>query len=183
MLGPHFPYIKSVAENLRAKAEKDKAHKSAKSPQKRSFLDRVINRKESMKKDDKKPKSATPSAPSSPTILSNVEPELPCYDDVSNLTAVRESMMSTGVDEEDYLSPPPPRPIYSRPPTIIKCAVPSDEIYDDIGSGAEVNGNGCRGCANVDVIKDYPSEFLIEFLVMKQVLVECLFRRNEALNK
>ena len=124
----------------------------------RSLLDLVRNRKESIKKDDKKPKSPTasspPPLPTSPPPT--IEPELPCYDDVSNLNRTSE--------EEDYLSPPPPRPIYSRPPTIIKCAAPEDE-YDDIGGCIEVNGNtnGCKGCANVDVIKDYPSEFASKF--------------------
>lgn len=122
-------YIRS-----QTKVEKEKSAKPSKPMNfKRAFLERVRNRKESIK------------IPKSPTTPKTPEPEMPCYDDVST---------TKEIPEEDYLSPPPPRPIYSRPPTIIKCAAP-EEIYDDIGTGAEING--CKGCANVDVIRDYPS--------------------------
>jgi hypothetical protein len=155
-------FEKAVAENMRAKTEKDKSPKASKSLQKRSFLYRVCNRKESLKKDEKKAKSPTPLTSSiatkTPSITDSAKSELPCYDDISSLTIEENSTASPGLNEEDYQSPPPPRPIYSRPPTIIKCAVP-DEIYDDIGACIETNGNGCKSCANVDVIKDYPSEY------------------------
>ncbi|XP_058790806.1 uncharacterized protein LOC131664007 [Phymastichus coffea] len=126
-------------DDVHIKAEKDKSLKPSKaSSVKRSFFERVRNRKESVKRDDKVPKSPISPSPKTP------EPDVPCYDDISTARAIQ---------EENYLSPPPPRPIYSRPPTIIKCAA-SEEIYDDIDTGSEKNG--CKGCANVDVIRDYP---------------------------
>ncbi|XP_001604719.1 uncharacterized protein LOC100121133 [Nasonia vitripennis] len=163
--------VQSIAEDIRAKSEKEKSPaKPLKSPMKLSFFDRVRNRKDSTKKDDKKSKSPTPPLASSPPPTSptsttsssdnkaNGNLELPSYDDVSNLISVnKEACSSPQGMEEEYLCPPPPRPIYSRPPTIIRCAI-TDEIYDDIGSCIEVNGNGCQGCAGVDVIKSYPEK-------------------------
>ncbi|KAJ8667979.1 hypothetical protein QAD02_009642 [Eretmocerus hayati] len=135
---------------------------------KRSFLDRVRSLKDvTTKKDEKKAsigKSSTP--PPSTPITKSETPELPSYDDVSILSESQrkqrdqqQKQQEEVHEEEEYLTPPPPRPIYSRPPTIIKCAtpiVPVDEIYDDIGSGPQPELNGCKGCANVDVIKNYP---------------------------
>ena len=117
-----------------------------------------INRKESLKENRKiliKPTTPPPPVPKSNGITMK-KIELPNYDDVSNL-----STRNSSIDEEEYLTPPPPRPIYSRPPTVVKCTATFDEIYDDIGSGTETNG--CQGCSNVDVIKQYPSKLKFEF--------------------
>lgn len=87
---------------------------------KRSFLDRVRNRRDSPKKQEKKDKTST-------QISSVTVEELPSYD-TSNLTQNRET--ETSSKEEEYLCPPPPRRVCSESLT----ATDFEELYDDIGA-------------------------------------------------
>lgn len=82
------------------------------------------------------------------TSASNNEDKTEILQICNNNNNNNSTRSSVFINEEDYLTPPTPRPIYSRPPTIIKCAL-VDEIYDDIGE------------INVNVIKNYPSQYSI----------------------
>ncbi|XP_014230654.1 uncharacterized protein LOC106654984 isoform X2 [Trichogramma pretiosum] len=170
-----------------AKESSSKANSSPKprSPLKRFFSDRMIigtiGRKDTTKRDvaTKSSNSSTKSSTSMPpSPTSRPTPptcfELPSYDDVSSVLLPSQVVdldvgngTAAAVDEENYLCPPPPRPIYSRPATIVKCTTRDDdddddddeEIYDDIGC-AQVVINNDSAC--VDLLRQYPknSSFL-----------------------
>ncbi|XP_043286938.1 uncharacterized protein [Venturia canescens] len=158
--------LKSVGrvEKTCQKSDKTPDKGLTKSPSKRSFLDRVRNRKDSPKKDDKKKENASEpkvekissemKKPSEPRMVQNESADLPMYDDVSELVTdttyspngnARSSRLSIHVDEAStYNCPPPPRPIYSRPPSpvlvqAVKNIDNSSEIYDDIENYREKN--------------------------------------------
>ncbi|XP_015436065.1 PREDICTED: uncharacterized protein LOC107191513 [Dufourea novaeangliae] len=119
--------VSSPKSNKNRRSEK--TGEPTKSPQKKSFLDRVRSRKESPRKTDKhaKGKILTPPAP-------DVQ-ELPTYEDVFGLTNTRQVKRnpSSEEDESEYTCPPPPRPIYGKPPTIVD-ATDQQEFYDDVTS-------------------------------------------------
>ncbi|XP_076248968.1 uncharacterized protein LOC143188524 [Calliopsis andreniformis] len=101
-----------------------------KSPQKKSFLNRVMSRKESPKKTEKKMKRKTLTPPPS-TVQ-----EPTTYDDVSGLANTQETKQIIEDEETEYTFPPPPRPIYAKPPPIVE-AVNQEELYDDVSSCRE----------------------------------------------
>lgn len=59
--------------------------------------------------------------------------EAPRYDDVTSLRCNQDNNCSI-VAEDEYICPPPPRPFYVSPPTVLNSEPDLDEIYDDIGS-------------------------------------------------
>lgn len=115
----------------------DKTDESAKSPQKKSFLHRVRSKKESPKKNEKKANSKTVSSPlrqsSSPLLSTSANNHhLPIYyDDVSDLMNIQQQTIRLEEEQSDYTCPPPPRPIYAKPP-LINDTADTEEFYDDI---------------------------------------------------
>ncbi|XP_031840461.2 uncharacterized protein LOC116430443 [Nomia melanderi] len=109
----------------------DKPVEPAKSPdklQKKSFLHRVRNLKESPRKAEKKAtKRVTPTPPAVD------EQQLPTYDKVSALINTRQVKGTICSEEEksEYTCPPPPRPIYANPPVVVD-SVDQQELYDDV---------------------------------------------------
>lgn len=108
-----------------------------KSPQKKSFLGRVLSRKESSAKSlEKKYKGKATSAsnPSSSSAVAEAE-EMPTYDDVSDLTANQEESLANGEELPEYNCPPPPRPVVYTSRLSPIANNPDDrieEIYDDV---------------------------------------------------
>ncbi|KAG7211158.1 hypothetical protein KM043_010482 [Ampulex compressa] len=103
----------------------DKVDESAKSPQKKSLLDRVRSRRESPRKRENKAKHKTEPPPTA------VCEEIPTYDDISGLTG-RSDAPLFDVDLE-YCSPPAPRPIYIKPPDP-RNVPETEEFYDDVSA-------------------------------------------------
>ncbi|XP_034952513.1 uncharacterized protein [Chelonus insularis] len=99
------------------------------SPRKKSFLGRMRNKKDSTKKEKNKKNSAKEIIP----IQSEISQELPTYDDVSELSSAKNNNLIMGTMPE-YTCPPPPRPLYVKPPTIdnFKSKENIEELYDDI---------------------------------------------------
>lgn len=125
----------AVTRSIKARAA-DKTDESTKSPQKKSFLDRVRSKRESPKKTEKKVKYKTPTSPPPLPPASVIDQEPPTYyDDVSDLTKTPEI---NRFEEEDskYTCPPAPRPVYVKPP-VIDTIVDSQEIYDDVSTYRE----------------------------------------------
>lgn len=145
-------------EKTSQKCDKSPEKSPSKSPSKRSFLDRVRNRKDSPKKDEKKKENLSDTksekidkistemkkSPES-EIVQKASVDLPTYDDVSelmndstNLQTCPSNRVSIHVDDiSTYNCPPPPRPIYSKPPSPVlvkplKIVEDTSEIYDDI---------------------------------------------------
>ncbi|XP_072767791.1 uncharacterized protein [Anoplolepis gracilipes] len=111
---------------------KDQTEISSKSPQKKSFLNRVLSRKESPGKSDKRYKGKTSSSPPP----SSTKEEAPnTYDDIPGLTLNRESLTNEEEELPDYNCPPPPRPIYIKP--TIPNKVEIEEFYDDVSACRE----------------------------------------------
>ncbi|KAL7307062.1 hypothetical protein TKK_0000801 [Trichogramma kaykai] len=180
------PYDDVKSSSAKESSAKANSSPKPRSPLKRFFSDRMIGtigRKESTKRDgatkssNSSTKSSTtssmppsptsrPTPPTTTTTTTNSCFELPSYDDVSSVLPSQvdldERNGTAAVDEENYLCPPPPRSIYSRPATIVKCTTRDDddeEIYDDIGC-AQVVINNDSAC--VDLLRQYPknSSFL-----------------------
>ncbi|XP_076169963.1 uncharacterized protein LOC143148012 [Ptiloglossa arizonensis] len=115
---------------LNGKSSKDRATENsevpAKSPLKKSCLSRVRSKRESPRKSEKKLKRKIPTPP--PT---NIE-ETSTYDDVSDLmNAGQEAKRSLEEEESEYNCPPPPRPVYTKPP-VIADEIDKQTFYDDI---------------------------------------------------
>ncbi|KAL6423148.1 hypothetical protein ACFW04_010080 [Cataglyphis niger] len=108
---------------------KDQIEISSKSPQKKSFLDRVLSRKESPGKSDKRYKGKASSSP--PPVLP--KEEISTYDDASDLTPNRESLADEGEELSEYNCPPPPRPVYTTS-TILNGPNRIEEFYDDVNT-------------------------------------------------
>lgn len=106
---------------------KDQTEISSKSPQKKSFLNRVLSRKESPGKSDKKYKGKASSSP--PPSLT--KEEMSTYDDASDLTPNRESSADEGEELSEYNCPPPPRPVYTKS-TTLNGPDQTKEFYDDV---------------------------------------------------
>ncbi|XP_012140188.1 uncharacterized protein LOC100879848 [Megachile rotundata] len=126
-------------ENLASKSIKartDKTDEVTKSPQKKSFLDRVRSKREFPKKSEKKVKCKTPTSPPPPCPAPEIDQEPPTYyDDVSDFAKAPEIKR---VEEEDseYTCPPAPRPVYVKPP-VVADTVDSQEFYDDVSACRE----------------------------------------------
>lgn len=107
-----------------------------KTPTKKSFLDRMRNKKESPQKREKiitaKRETLTP-----PPQIIQAE-EVTTYDDVSDLI-IKE--MSVSNEMSEYICPPAPRPVYVKPPTVIMPV--KEEFYDDV--------NGCHEKRNQQI--------------------------------
>lgn len=119
------------------KLVKDRAKNPAEASkflQKKSFLDRVLSKRDLSGKSDKKCKGKAMSPPSPSTAE-----KMPVCNDASDLTPNEESLAEEEEEFPEYNCPPPPRPIY----TITKSSNnPNqvEEFYDDV--------SGCRGQCN-----------------------------------
>nr|XP_033331076.1 uncharacterized protein LOC117223062 [Megalopta genalis] len=114
-----------------------KVEESMKSPQKKSFLDRMRSLKESPRKTEKKTKGKV-------VAPSTVDTErLSTYDDVSDLIdsqqikrtilSEEEKRKETEENESEYNFPPPPKPIYTHPPPVADAiAIYQEGLYDDV---------------------------------------------------
>ena len=127
--------------------------KKEKSPQKRSFLNRVMHKKDSFKNEEGKKKRLKDNVSSkkrekpvkSSVVGEDCEFNLPTYDDVSeqnteNANVGRTTMISSCLidDFSNYNCPPPPRAIYAKPPSLVvpvtNQRVNFEEVYDDIAN-------------------------------------------------
>ncbi|XP_076675584.1 uncharacterized protein LOC143372856 [Andrena cerasifolii] len=108
-----------------------KTEEPVKSPQKKSFLDRVRSRKDSPQKMEKKMKR-TVAAASSASVQ-----ESATFENVTYMMAAQEAKQNFQVEESTYTCPPPPRPIYVKPPTIAADAIEQQELYDDVSACRE----------------------------------------------
>lgn len=116
---------------------KDQTEASNKFLQKKSFLERVWSRKESPGKTDKRLRGKVSS---SPTPTSSATEVMSTYDDVSDLMSHPESLADNGENElPEYNCPPPPRPVYTKSPTIANQADLNlvEEYYDDVSACRE----------------------------------------------
>ncbi|XP_029178704.1 uncharacterized protein LOC114946406 [Nylanderia fulva] len=122
-------------ENLlqNGKLTKDRAKDPSKSPQKKSFLERVLSRKESPGKSDKRYKGKTSS---SPPPSSTKEEILSIYDDASDVIVNRESLADEEKELSEYNCPPPPRPVYTKSTIPNGQVDQAEDLYDDV--------NACR---------------------------------------
>ncbi|KAI4493127.1 hypothetical protein M0802_009677 [Mischocyttarus mexicanus] len=131
--------LANAASDNKLKDTKNNDEVQKKTPTKKSFLDRMRNKKESPQKKEKiitaKRDILTPPAPP----LQIIRPEeTTTYEEVSNLI-IKET--STSNETSEYICPPAPRPLYDKPPTII---VPvEEEFYDDV--------NGCNEKINKQI--------------------------------
>lgn len=101
--------------------------------EKKSFLDRVLSRRESPGKSNKRHryKGKVSSSPS----LSLDKEETSTYDDVSDLTSNQESLADEGEELPEYNCPPPPRPIYEiKSPVENQTPDETQQVYDDINA-------------------------------------------------
>lgn len=129
---------KSVRTDKPEKSVKsDKTVKSVKteepvrSPQKKSFLDRVRSRKDSPQKIEKKMKRTV-------AVASSASVQEPAtFENVTYMMAAQEAKRNFQVEESTYTCPPPPRPIYVKPPTIVTDAIEQQELYDDVSTCRE----------------------------------------------
>ncbi|XP_015171676.1 PREDICTED: uncharacterized protein LOC107063975 [Polistes dominula] len=107
-----------------------------KTPTKKSFLNRMRNKKESPQKKDKIITAKQETLAPPPQIIQ--AEEVTTYDDVSDLII---KDMSASNEMSEYICPPAPRPVYVKPPTII---IPvKEEFYDDV--------NGCQEKKNQQI--------------------------------
>ncbi|XP_014209693.1 uncharacterized protein LOC106640245 isoform X2 [Copidosoma floridanum] len=161
------------AESAKAEEVKEQTETAVgkKPRKKRSFLDRMRTRKLSLKLKDDKTSSKTasmqlvlstpPTAIQQSVVASAKNHESSSPNSVKSLILSRTDSAMWRVNEEveqkvgakkrekqvtegDYVSPPPPRPIYSSLPAVTKCVI-SQDIYDD--GGADVKG--CKGCTKL----------------------------------
>ncbi|XP_012214738.1 muscle M-line assembly protein unc-89 [Linepithema humile] len=117
---PNERFIKDRAKNQT---------EASKFLQKKSFLDRVLSRKESSGKLDKKYKSKVSSLPSPSTTE-----KTPTCIDASNLTPNQESLAEEREELPEYNCPPPPRPIYTKS---LNNPNRVEEFYDDVSACRE----------------------------------------------
>lgn len=131
-------FLYCLLQNLSRKSTKDRVRDqtepSSKFLQKKSFLERVWSRRELPAKTDKRVRGKKSS---SPIPSSSATEAMPTYDDVSDL-------MSHPVDSQEndlpeYNCPPPPRPIYTKPPSIMNQIDlnSTEEFYDDVNTYRE----------------------------------------------
>ncbi|XP_046825795.1 uncharacterized protein LOC124427229 [Vespa crabro] len=135
--------INASSPDNKAKDKNEEVQK--KTPNKKSFLDRMRNKKESPQKKEKiivaQRETLTP-----PSQIIQ-EKEMTTYDDVSDLI-IKET--STSNEMPEYTCPPAPRPVYKpprpayKPPTIILPV--QEEFYDDV--------NGCHEKKNQQMQSD-----------------------------
>lgn len=106
----------------------NKTDEPSKSPQKKSFLNRMRSKKDFPRKNEKKTKCKT-----SPQLLPSVNnQELSTYyDDISDLMNIQQETIRVEEQQSEYTCPPPPRPIYAKPP-IINDVIDTDQFYDDV---------------------------------------------------
>ncbi|XP_071638935.1 uncharacterized protein [Temnothorax longispinosus] len=103
--------------------------------QKKSFLDRVLSRRESPGKSDKRHRYKD-KVSSNPSSLLDTE-EIPTYDDASDLTPTRDVSANGGIGEDvpEYTCPPPPRPIYQvKSPAGSTSPEQTEDVYDDVSA-------------------------------------------------
>nr|KAF7416796.1 hypothetical protein H0235_011327 [Vespula pensylvanica] len=117
------------AASLGNKAKDKNEEVQKKTPNKKSFLDRMRNKKESPQKKEKIIAAQQETLTPPPQIIQ--KKEMTTYDDVSDLI-IKET--STSNETPEYTCPPAPRPVYVKPPTVILPV--EEEFYDDV--------NGCH---------------------------------------
>lgn len=112
---------------------KDQTEASNKFLQKKSFLERVWNRKESHAKTDKRSRSKisqSPTPSSASETISN-------YNDISDQIPNQETPTNNGEKELlEYNCLPPPRPIYTKSSSSINQvdSNPDEDFYDDVNT-------------------------------------------------
>lgn len=116
--------------------QKDQTDASSKLHAKKSFLDRVWNRKESPGKSDKKLGGKVSSSPPPSSVA---EETTPTYDDISDLKNSNKESLANDSDEElpEYKYPPPPRPISVQLPFVNNPDDRVEDIYDDVSACRE----------------------------------------------
>ncbi|KYN04378.1 hypothetical protein ALC62_05144, partial [Cyphomyrmex costatus] len=137
-----IPHGRSAKD--RVKIEKET---SSKLQPKKSFLDRVLSRKECPSKEtDKREryryKNKVSSNPASPLDTG----KMPTYDDVSDLITKQDHQAGSLTDESEelpeYNHPPPPRPIYQvKLPAESQSTDETQELYDDVSGYQEQHKN------------------------------------------
>lgn len=118
------------------RAKEDQIDASSSKLQKKSFLNRVLSRRESPGKSEKRCKSkASPESVAPP-----VSEKMPTYDDVSEPKEEIKELSAPNVKEElpEYNCPPPPRPIT---PNRANNPGRTEELYDDVSARREECGN------------------------------------------
>lgn len=124
-----YDNVETAKEKSNGTQTPSKTDECVKSPQKRSFLDRVRSRRESPKKVEKKSKRKIVQSVSP---VENDEPQPIYYDDVSDLMNVQREICLEE-EQSEYNSPPPPRPVFAKPP-ITSDTTDEREFYDDVAS-------------------------------------------------
>ncbi|XP_018337479.1 PREDICTED: uncharacterized protein LOC108745677 isoform X2 [Trachymyrmex septentrionalis] len=150
---PHGRFVKDGA----------KIETSCKFQQKKSFLNRVLSRRESPSKEtDKRERYRCKDKISSNSASSLDTEKTPTYDDVSDLTSKQDYQAEFLTDESEelpeYNHPPPPRPIYQ-----VKLPVKGQneqEFYDDVSAHQEGhNKNSQQSTQNSCSTKVNEAEF------------------------
>ncbi|XP_018301050.1 DNA ligase 1 isoform X2 [Mycetomoellerius zeteki] len=137
--------IESLIPHGRFAKDRVKIETSSKLQQKKSFLDRVLSRRESpkSKESDKREryryKEREDKVSSNPASSLDME-KMPTYDDVSDLTSKQDYQAGSLTDEDEELSeynhPPPPRPIY-QVKLLAEGQSETQEFYDDVSAYQE----------------------------------------------
>jgi len=100
--------------------------------QKKSFLDRVLSRREYPGKSNKRERHRYKDKVSSNPSSSLDAEEMPTYDDV---TPNEEPLADEGEESPEYNCPPPPRPIYEvKWPAGSQSPDHTQEFYDDVST-------------------------------------------------
>ncbi|KYQ57134.1 Src kinase-associated phosphoprotein 2-B, partial [Trachymyrmex zeteki] len=136
---------KKNERNDQVEKDRVKIETSSKLQQKKSFLDRVLSRRESpkSKESDKREryryKEREDKVSSNPASSLDME-KMPTYDDVSDLTSKQDYQAGSLTDEDEELSeynhPPPPRPIY-QVKLLAEGQSETQEFYDDVSAYQE----------------------------------------------
>ncbi|XP_014482177.1 PREDICTED: uncharacterized protein LOC106748302 [Dinoponera quadriceps] len=158
--------VENLLEKSTKERVKDQIEASSKILQKRSFLERVWNKKESSGKTDKR---LWGKASSSPIQSSSATKVIPTYDDVSDLMPNQESLTNNEEQElSEYNYPPPPRPVCTKSSFIINQIDPNpvEELYDDVSACRTRHNNHQQmvmqsmqeSCTNLKEIKNEETE-------------------------
>ncbi|KYN28139.1 Src kinase-associated phosphoprotein 2-B, partial [Trachymyrmex cornetzi] len=140
--------VESLISHGRFAKDRVKIEPSCKFQQKKSFLNRVLSRRESPSKEtDKRERYRCKDKISSNSALSLDTEKMSTYDDASDLTSKQDYqtgfLTSKGEELPEYNHPPPPRPIYQ-----VKLPVEgqseTQEFYDDVSAYRERHNKNPR---------------------------------------
>ncbi|XP_018052493.1 PREDICTED: uncharacterized protein LOC108689981 [Atta colombica] len=127
--------VESLIPHRRFAKDRVKIETSCKFQQKKSFLDRVLSRRESSSKEtDKRERYRCKDKISSNSASSLDTEKVPTYDDVSDLTSKQDYqalLTDEGEELPEYNHPPAPRPIY-QVKLPVKDQNETQEFYDDV---------------------------------------------------